>query len=99
MPLLLKAAFHPPAFPADCPLSLGAWSRPCGFVGSAWLLGTSLLLFLPLESPVTLAKFNWLAVVSSIAFAVGALNWQCNSRFSFVGPKRYDAHVAVVETR
>lgn len=74
-------------------MTLGRWSNPLCYIGSIWLFATSCLLFLPIEGPVTYANMNWLCVVVAGVSAASAVNWLFNSRYHFVGPKRYDQQV------
>jgi hypothetical protein len=89
IPIFLKQFSDPAEFPV-APMNLGKLSKPAGALASFWLFGSSLLLFLPYEYPVTFGNFNWLCVVTAITFVAGTLNWLFNSRFSFKGPKRVD---------
>lgn len=99
IPILLKIIFNPTDFPTT-PFSLGRLSTPCGVLSCLWLLGTSMLTFLPTESPVSAFNMNWLIVVVAILFVISLLNWIFNSRFHFQGPKRYssDARVESFDT-
>ena len=74
-------------------MDLGAWSRPMGWLATCWLFGTSLLLFLPYSSPVTLTNMNWLCAPFAAACACAAGNWEFNSKHHFKGPKRVDGRV------
>ena len=48
--LVLKVLFDPADFPKT-PMNLGKFSMPLGVLSSSWLLGTSLIMFLPTLSP------------------------------------------------
>ena len=89
IPILLRQFSNPADFPST-PMSLRNFPKLAGAVAVLWLFGSSLLLFLPYESPITTRNFNWLCVVATIALVAGTLNWLFNSRFSFVGPNRID---------
>jgi amino acid transporter len=87
IPIILRQFSNPTDFPS-APMNLGKFSKVTGTIAIVWLLGSSLLLFLPYESPVTAGNFNWLCVVTTITILAGTCNWLFNSRFSFTGPNR-----------
>lgn len=87
--MLLKFVFRPTDFPAT-PLSLGKWSMPLGVISFTWLFATSCLLFLPATGPVAVDNMNWLCVVTGGIVTMATVNWFTNSRYHFIGPKRYD---------
>ena len=89
IPILMKLVFRDLPFPVT-PLSLGQWSVPCAVISCVWLMGTSVLFFLPTSNPVNASSMNWTVVVIGGFFLVGALNWILYSQFRFHGPKRFN---------
>lgn len=87
IPIILKMAFQHDSFP-HTPMSLGRYSNICGAVSSVWLIGTSILLFLPPTSPVTANSMNWTVVVV-VGFAlIGTVYWFVFAKDNFRGPSR-----------
>ena len=90
IPIFLKLIFNPSDFPKTA-MDLGVLSKPFAIISCLWLFGTSFLLFLPVEYPVTSQSMNWLVIVFTFFFIVGAVNWIFNSRYYFKGPHRKDS--------
>ena len=92
IPIMLKVIYNPPDFPLTL-MTLGNWSYPIGIVACTWLFGSSVLFFLPTSAPVTVSNMNWLCVVFVITIILGAINWYCNARYTFKGPRRYGSQL------
>lgn len=88
IPILMKLLFAPKDEFHDVPYSLGKWSIPCGSVATVWLLGTSVLFFLPTEYPITYLNMNYSIFIVSTFVLIGAIYWQYSARFFYRGPKR-----------
>jgi amino acid transporter len=91
IPIVLKVIFDPVDFPMTS-MSLGKWSKVFGIVSSTWLIVTSVLLFLPTTSPVTLQNMNWLIVVFTFTVICAGLYWIYHGQYSFKGPPRWSSH-------
>jgi len=63
IPIFLKVIYKPTYFPVPKEVDLGSWSKPLGIISTTWLCATSILLFLPTASPISLNTFNWYHVV------------------------------------
>lgn len=87
IPILVKVIYMPVEFPRTA-FSLGDLSRPIGALACVWLLSLSALAFLPTQYPVTTSNMNWSCVVAVAYFTIALLNWHCNSKYYFEGPKR-----------
>ena len=73
IPIFLKLLADPKEFPVTT-WALGPLSRPFGLVSTAWLFGSSILLFLPLDSPITATNMNWLVAAAAISVVIGTVN-------------------------
>jgi amino acid transporter len=91
IPIVLKVIFDPVDFPVTS-MSLGKWSKVFGIISSTWLIVTSVLLFLPTTSPVTLQNMNWLIVVFTFTVICAGLYWIYHGQYSFKGPPRWSSH-------
>jgi amino acid transporter len=87
LPILFKLIFRLPD-PARTAYSLGRFSNLVGGISVLWLFGTSLLLFLPLSTPVTLHTMNWLCVVVALFIGIGVAYWYLHARYHFKGPQK-----------
>lgn len=87
IPIMLKLLYQPKDFTPG-PVSLGIWSPVVEAIASIWLLGTSVILFLPTAYPVTTVNMNWSSAVVALFILIGAINWIFNSRHHFKGPVR-----------
>ena len=67
-------------------VNLGRFSKLFAIISSLWLIGTSLIILLPTEFPITKQNMNYSVVVASIFFVLGYLNWLYNTGASFHGP-------------
>lgn len=55
-------------------------------ISSIWLIGTSIIILLPTEFPITTENMNYSVVVAIIFVIFGYLNWHFNTGASFNGP-------------
>lgn len=69
-------------------VSLGKLSYPLGVISSIWLFFTTILLLLPTTYPVTAATMNYACVAVGATVIFGLLNWELNTKRTFVGPPR-----------
>lgn len=88
LPIFLKLVYCPADFPHSA-YSLGGYSRPLGVIACIWLVGISIIGFMPTEAPINARNMNWAVVVALVYGAIGAVNWILSSRHSFKGPARY----------
>jgi hypothetical protein len=95
IPIFLKLRQDPNEFPLTS-FALGPVSRPLGCVSAAWLFGSSVLLFLPLDSPITAANMNWTVLAAALVVVMGGANWHFNSKHTFRGPKRFDGKMPLL---
>ena len=87
LPVLLKLVFAWDKFPST-EMSLGPYSNICGIVSCVWLFGTSILLILPPQYPVTLTSMNWTIVVLAGFGIFGVFYWHLYASKYFRGPTR-----------
>jgi amino acid transporter len=95
LPVMLKVIFEPADFPATT-MSLGKWSKVFGIISSVWLIATSVLLFLPTNSPVTPKNMNWLVVVFSFTVICSTLYWIYQGQYTFKGPPRFSQNQQIL---
>ena len=89
IPILMRATTGRKTFkPND--FKLGPYSEAIAWVGGLWLITSSLILFWPSSSPVTVDSMNWAVVVVSIAVAIAVVWWIAVARHKFRGPPRID---------
>jgi amino acid transporter len=89
IPIFLRITFAKNSF-IQSDFSLGRFSLACGWISSAWLALTSLLLFFPTQLPITAESMNYTVVVFVAVSAIGAVYWLVYARHFFTGPKRHN---------
>ena len=87
LPIFFKLVFAWNKFPMT-EMSLGPYSNICGIFSCLFLFGTSILLFLPPEYPVTLITMNWTCVVVGGCAVIAVIYWFAYASKNFRGPSR-----------
>lgn len=68
------------------PWTLGAWSRPIGWIAVIWVVLISVLFMLPTASPVTSTDFNYAPVAVLGVIVLVTIWWLVSARKWFKGP-------------
>lgn len=87
MPLVLRLTSARHTFKAHPSFDLGRFSLPLHFIGSVWLIFTSLILLWPTAFPVEASNMNYTALVVGGVGLSGGVWWVAKARFVFQGPR------------
>jgi amino acid transporter len=85
IPIFLKLLFNYDSFPST-PMSLGWKSNLFNVIAVCWLFGTSILLFLPTENPITANNMNYTVLVVSMVAISATVYWFAYAKDNFRGP-------------
>lgn len=68
--------------------NLGRFGLPIAVISSIWLFITSIIMFFPMEYPVTKDNMNYAVVIVGGIAILATAYWIVSARHWFVGPKR-----------
>lgn len=93
IPILLKLVFNYDSFPKTS-MSLGKFSNLLNMLSVIWLVGTSILLLLPTQYPVTAESMNYTIIVIAGFSTISLVYWFTYAKDNFRGPKKGHSDVS-----
>ncbi|CAF0904084.1 unnamed protein product [Adineta ricciae] len=95
LPILFRCTSARKTFPSG-EFNLGRFGLPIATVSSVWLILTSILMFLPTKSPITVDNMNYSIVVFMTVLLIAGGYWLVAARHWFVGPQRVDHSIPLL---